>query len=188
MRNAGAALVALIFFSGNVDAHVTPNVQLVRRGEFLKESLPGATKFFEKPLVISDDHRTAMRRETGWAPSDQDTRVYVGRDGEGRLVGLVIFLWVSSQHGPLGIGVAFDPDVTVRRVAINDVSGEALPWVRPLIEAGGLDGFVGLPSTARPDPEKVAPQVSGAMARYYLRVIAAGVARAQAIARLAPEK
>lgn len=188
MHKAVAALLALLFFWGRADAHVTPNIQLVRRGDFLKESLPGATSYFEKPLAISDDRSAAMRRETGWSPSDQDTRVYVGRDREGRLIGSVVFLWISSRHGPIGIGAAFAPDATVRRVAVSDVSGEALPCVRPLIEAGGLDSLAGLASNARPDPEKMAPGVSGPMPRYYARVIADAVVRAQLVERLAREK
>jgi hypothetical protein len=165
-------------------AHVSPVVTLVGRGEFLRRSLPGATRFFEKQMTISGLDGASLRRETGWVPSEEDTKVYVGRDARGELVGRVIFLWLSSQHGPVGLGVGFTPDGTVRRVAVTDVGGEPLAWVRPLVGAGGLSALEALPPGASPDAARVAPGVSGAMSRYYARVIAGGVARAQALERL----
>ena len=100
---AAALTVALV-----LKAHVTPNVVLVRRGDFVKASLPGATRFFEK--AFSAPALAAVRSETGWMPSGDDTKIYVGREESGRLVGTVVFLWMPSQHGPAGIGVAFGPD------------------------------------------------------------------------------
>ncbi len=165
-------------------AHISPGVTLVDRGEFLRQSLPGATRFFEKPVVISGPAGAALRRDTGWAPSEEDTKVYVGRDARGERVGMVIFLWLSSQHGPVGLGVAFARDGAVRRVAVTDVGSEPLAWVRPLVSAGGLSAFEALAPGAAPDASHVAPGVSGTMSRYYARVIAGGVARAQALERI----
>lgn len=162
-------------------AHITPNVSLIGRGEFLKQTLPAATRFFEKEMMISRGDGAAIRKATGWAPSEEDTKVYVGRDARGQLVGTVVFLWISSQHGPLGIGVAFRPDGAVGRVAVTDVGSEPIVWVRPLIDGGGMAAFEGLAAGAAPDPSRVAPQVNGSMSRYYARVIADGVARAQAV-------
>src|ERR1700758_4790339 len=87
---AGAAIL---------QAHVTPNVVLMRRGDFVKESLSGAAKFFERTLSASAI--AAVRTGTGWAPSEEDAKVYVGRESGGRLVGSVVFLWIPSQHGPV---------------------------------------------------------------------------------------
>jgi hypothetical protein len=165
-------------------AHVSPSVTLVGRGEFLRQSLPGATRFFEKQMMISGPDGASLRREAGWVPSEEDTKVYVGRDPRGGLIGAVIFLWLSSAHGPVGIGVAFAPNGTIRRVAVTDVGSEPLAWVRPLLDAGGLAAFEALAPGASPDASRVAPAVSGAMSRYYARVIARGVARAQALERV----
>jgi hypothetical protein len=165
-------------------AHITPNVSLVSRGEFLKQSLPGATRFFEKEMMISRGDGAAIRKATGWAPSEEDTKVYVGRDAQGRLVGTVVFLWISSQHGPLGVGVVFAPDGAVGRVAVTDVGSEPIVWVRPLIDGGGMAAFEGLAAGAAPDPSSVVPGVRSSMSRYYAGVIADGVARAQAIERI----
>jgi hypothetical protein len=165
-------------------AHISPGVTLVDRGEFLRQSLPGATRFFEKPVMISGPEVASLRRDTGWAPSEEDTKVYVGRDARGERVGTVIFLWLSSQHGPVGLGVAFARDGAVRRVAVTDVGSEPLAWVKPLVSAGGLSAFESLAPGAAPDASRVAPGVSGAMSRYYARVIAGGVSRAQALERI----
>jgi hypothetical protein len=175
----GALLVPLALF-----AHITPNVELVRRGEFLKLGLPEATRFFEKQMMISRGDGAAIRKATGWVPSEEDTKVYVGRDAQSQLVGTVVFLWMPSQHGPLGIGVVFRADGTVRRVAVTDVSSEPLAWVRPLIDGGGMAAFEGLSADAAPDPSRVAPLAGGSMSRYYARMIAGGVTRAQAVQRV----
>jgi hypothetical protein len=177
-------MLATFLVAWPLEAHITPNVSLIGRGEFLRRNLPGATRFFEKQMMISGPDGASLRRETGWVPSEEDTKVYVGRDARGDLVGTVIFLWLSTQHGPAGIGVAFAPDGTVRRVAVTDVGSEPLAWVRPLLDAGGLAAFEALAPGAPPDAARVAPGVSGAMSRYYARVLAGGVARAQALERV----
>ncbi len=165
-------------------AHITPNVELVRKGDFLKQSLPAATRFFERQLMIGGPDGTAIRKATGWTPTEEEVKVYVGRDEKGRLVGSVIFLWVPSEHGPVGIGVAFDGQGLVLRAAVTDVGSEPLAWVRPLVTAGGMESFVRLAGDAPPDPSRVAPDVRGPMSRYYAKVIAEGVARAQALERV----
>jgi hypothetical protein len=168
-------------------AHITPNVQLVKRGEFLKESLPGAEHYFEKQLMLSGSAGAAIRQATGWSPTSEDTRMYVGRNGKGELVGSVVFLWIPSEHGPVGLAVAFDPQGTIRRAAVTDVGSEPLAWVRPLIDAGGLQSFVGLGQGEKPDPSRVAPAVTAPMSRYYAQILAQGVARAQEVERASKE-
>jgi hypothetical protein len=164
-----------------LEAHVTPNVVLVRRGDFVKESLPGATKFFEKTLGAPAV--AAVRAETGWTPSGEDAKVYVGREDAGRLLGSVVFLWIPSQHGPLALGVAFDPVGKIRRATVLEVGTEPLAWVRPLLAGGSLGGVEGLAFSQAPDPASIGPLASGAMSRYYAKVIAEGIARAQAVAK-----
>jgi len=183
MRKLLPTLAALLYPMA-LAAHITPNVSLVARGEFLKQGLPGAVRFFEKEMMISGSDGAAIRKATGWAPSEEDTKAYVGRDAQGRLVGAVIFLWVPSQHGPVGIGVAFRPDGAVRSVAVTDVGSEPVAWVRPLLDGRGMAAFEGLAVDAAPDSSRIAPQVKGSMTRYYARIIAAGVTRAQAVERV----
>jgi hypothetical protein len=126
MRKLLLLVLAALLCPLALPAHITPNVSLVARGEFLKQSLPGATRFFEKEMMISRGDGAAIRKATGWAPSEEDTKIYVGRDAQGQLVGTVVFLWMTSQHGPVGIGVVFQPDGAVRRVAVTDVGSVRL--------------------------------------------------------------
>lgn len=187
MRRIVGALVASCV-SSFAFGHITPNVELVRKGDFLKETLPGATKFFERRLMISGPDGAAIRAATGWSPSEEDTKVYVGRDEKGELVGSVVFLWMPSQHGPVGVAVAFDPGRTVRRVAVTDVGSEPLAWVRPLLDGKGIRALRGLAATSAPDPASIAPPDAGAMTRYYAQVVADAVVRAQRVAGLTPGK
>jgi hypothetical protein len=166
-------------------AHVTPNVQLLKRGEFVQQSLATATRFFEQKLAFGAADVAAIKDRTHWTPSEEDVKVYLGRDDQHALVGSAVFLWVPSEHGPVGVAVAFDAAGKVLRAAVTDVGSEPLAWVRPLLAGDGLAAFAGLPLDASPDPAKVAPAVRGTMSRYYAEVIAEGVARGQAVERVA---
>ncbi|HVR09291.1 MAG TPA: hypothetical protein VMW75_14670 [Thermoanaerobaculia bacterium] len=165
-------------------AHVTPNVQLVKRGEFVRQGLPAASQFFEQKLAFGAADAAAIKSRTGWTPSEEDVKVYIGRDDQKRLVGSAVFLWVPSEHGPVGVAVAFDAAGKILKAAVTDVGSEPLAWVRPLLESDGLAAFTGLAPGAGPDPAKVAPAVAGKMCRYYAEVIAQGVERAQAVERV----
>jgi len=169
--------------AGIAMAHVTPNVQLAQRGDFIKASLPAATKFFEHQLNLNASGLAEIRKATDWTPSADDTRIYVGRDNDSHLVGSVVFLWIPSEHGPIGIAVAFNPNGTIINAAVTDAGAEPLTWVRPLLEQGAMAAFQGLSDTQAPNPVNVAPHVQGAMSRYYAKVIAEGVSRAQALIR-----
>lgn len=179
MVAAAAGLAAL-----PVLAHVTPNVVLLARGEFVKRSLPAAADFFEQKLAFGAADAAAIRARTRWTPSEEDVKVYLGRDAAKRLVGSAIFLWVPSEHGPIGVAVAFDPRGRIVQAAVTDAGSEPLAWVRPLLAGDGLAVFTGLPLDGRAEPSKVAPGVTGNMSRYYAEVIAEGVTRAQAVERV----
>ena len=179
-----AAMAATVVAVAPALAHVTPNVTLLKRGEFVKQSLPAATEFFEQKLAFGGADVAAIKSRTRWTPSEEDVKVYLGRDAEKRLAGSALFLWVPSEHGPVGVAVAFDPTGKILRVAVTDVGSEPLAWVRPLLQGDGMTAFAGLPLDAAPDPAKVAPGVTGNMSRYYAEVIAEGVARAQAVERV----
>jgi hypothetical protein len=180
---AGACLLV----SSLVLAHVTPNVQLVNRGEFTKSSLAGAVTFTEMHLQIGVSDMADIRKAMQWTPSEEDVKVYAGHDAQGQVVGTAVFVWMPSEHGPVGIGVAFDHSGKILRTDVTDVGTEPLVWVRPLLKSGGMSPFLGLLPDQTPDPEKIAPDVSGRMNRYYAEVIAQGVQRAQALERIAIE-
>src|SRR5262249_13145560 len=152
-------------------AHVSPNVQLVKRGEFVRQSLGGAAQLFEQRLVYGAADAAAIKARTHWTPSEEDVKVYLGRDAQKRLVGAAIVVRVPSEPGAVGGAVAFDPAGKILQAAVTDVGSEPLGWVRPLLQAGGMAAFDGLPLDARPDPARIAPGTTGAMSRYYAEVI-----------------
>ncbi len=164
-------------------AHITPNVQLVKKSAFIQRALPGATKLFAKSL--SADTAKRVREATGWSPDRGELQLYVGRDGGGALVGSVVFLWTASEHGPVSLGVAFDRTGTIRLATVTDVASEPLTWVRPLLEDGRIAAFDGLAPGAEADAAAIAPRVHASMPRYYAQVIAEGVVRARAVERAA---
>lgn len=180
----GLSFLAAVFAAAALSAHVTPNVQLVRRGDFIKTHLPTATKFAEKTLMIGGPDMAAIKSATGWTPTEEDARVYVGRDASGGLVGTAAFVWMPSEHGPVGIGVAFDPQGTIIAADVTDIGTEPLAWVRPLLDAGGMKAFAGSALDHATPGTALAPGVGGTMNRYYADVIARGVARAQALERV----
>jgi hypothetical protein len=182
--NKALAAAALLLFSAALSAHVTPNVQLVARGQFIKANLPAATRFFEKTLMIGGPDMAAIRQATGWTPTEEDSRIYVGRDSSGAIVGAAAFVWMPSEHGPVGIGVAFDAAGKIVAADVTDVGTEPLVWIRPLLAAGGMKSFVGLAPDDRIEGARIAPSADGNMTRYYAGVIAAGVTRAQALERV----
>jgi hypothetical protein len=175
---------ACLFASGLVLAHVTPNVQLVNRGEFTKSSLASAVTFSERRLQIDAPDLAAIRKATHWTPSEEDVKMYAGRDAQGNLVGTAAFVWMPSEHGPVGIGVAFDRSGRILKAEVTDVGTEPLVWVRPLLHSGGMTAFQGLLPDQAADPGRIAPDVTGRMNRYYAEVIARGVFRAQALERI----
>ena len=179
-----AALAVMLAGATPAAAHVTPNVELLKRGEFVKQSLPAAAQFFEQQLAFGPADAAAIKSRTGWTPSEEDVKVYLGRDAGKRLAGSAVFLWVPSEHGPVGVAVAFDSKGKILQAAVTDVGSEPLAWVRPLLQGDGMAAFSGLPLDARPEPAKVAPAVTGNMSRYYAEVIAEGVTRAQAVERV----
>ncbi len=185
MRKAPLFLL-LLSFSAAAAAHVSPNVTLVRRGDFLRQAFPDAAGFFEKAL-----ERPPAGKElhgAGWRSSSDEARIYVARTAEGKVTGTAVFLWIPSQHGPIGIGVAFDAEGAVRQAAVTDVGAEPLAWVRPLLVRNRVDGLAGLRLNTAPDPNRLAPAGAGTMTRYYAKVVAEAVSRAQAIERAALEE
>jgi hypothetical protein len=178
MRKAILAF-SLLSFAPTADAHLTPNVSLVRRADFLRQAFPSAPQFFEK--VLEGHAASSIGKTGGSRASGEDARVYVARTADGKLLGTAVFIWVPSQHGPVGLGAAFDAEGRLHSAAVTDIAAEALAWVRPLLTESRLDSITGLEPGQSPEPDHIAPAGAGVMTRYFAKVIAEGIRRAQAI-------
>jgi hypothetical protein len=163
---------------------VPPNVQLLKPGDFVRQGLATATQFFQQNLVLTAADAAAIKARTRWTPSKEDYAVHLGRDAQGGLVGLAVFVRVPSDLGPVGVAVAFDPTGKVLQAAVTDVSSDLLALADLLRLLNAFLPYTGLPLDARPDPASLAPGTTAAMSRYYAQVIAQGVERAQAVARV----
>jgi hypothetical protein len=174
-RLISAGFTMCLFVAFSAGAHVSPMVQLVGKGDFIRAALPGASQFFERKLDRGAESLNRLAAEIDWTPSPQEIKVYVGRDAGNRLVGSVVFLRVPSEHGPVGIGVAFDADGRIGNATVTEVGSEPLAWVRPLLDANALDPLRGQAAGGPVDPSKLAPEVTGRMSRYYAEVIGRGI-------------
>ncbi len=190
-RSRAAVLTAVLAALGvlaaasTARAHVTPNVQLVKRGDFVRQALPAATQFLEQRLVLRAADLAAIRSRTHWTPTEEEVKIYLGRDAQGQLQGVVVFVWMPSEHGPVGIAAAIGPGARLLQAAVTDVGSEPLSWVRPLLQAGAMAALNGQPIDADPDEAKLAPGVTARMSRYYAEVVAHGVGRAEAVGQVA---
>lgn len=166
-------------------AHVTPTVYLVKRGDFVRNALQGASRFYEHRLDARAVQEVAAEAQSKWHPSPREIKLYVGRDDQGDLAGTVVFLRVPSEHGPVGLGVAYDSTDRILRATVTEVGSEPLAWVQPLLDAHALSGLKGAAADAEVNPADLAPQIHGRMSRYYAQVIARGVERAGMVLRAA---
>lgn len=185
IRKTMLRLLAALLCVAPATAHVTPTVHLVKRGDFVRSALPGASKFYEHRLDVKAIASLAARADSNWHPSAREIKLYVGRDEQGELTGTVVFLRVPSEHGPIGLGVAYDSTERIIRATVTEVGSEPLAWVQPLLEAHALAGLKGAPADTAVNPADLAPQIHGRMSRYYAEVIARGIERAGMVQRAA---
>jgi hypothetical protein len=126
--------VAALSLPGVLLAHITPPVVLLSERDAVTQLLSGARKFSVLEVRLSGEERKAIAKQWNWTPSEDFYRFYMGRDGEGRLLGAVIFVTDFTIHGPVEIAVGIDPAGTVRGAHIVEVTEETYPWVKPLLD------------------------------------------------------
>ena len=163
-------------------AHITPPVRLASEREAVTRLLTGATRYFVREVRLTPAQRQTVRRRTGWSPDDDYYRFYVGRTADRAAVAFAVFLTDFTIHGPVRVAVALAPSGKVKSAAVVEISEETYQWVKPLLEAGFLEGFAGA------DAGSAASQTAGAgnsMERFYARVIAGLVARAAVLYEVA---
>ena len=124
--------------------HPTPTVVLIKQVELIRSTLDGAKNFFVRKVTIGKDDLARIRKEVDFSPEDPDLSFYLGKNEQGKLVGLVLFPQVNTIHGPLEVGLTLHPDGTVANVAVTKATVETKPWVEEAVASGLLQRFKGM--------------------------------------------
>jgi hypothetical protein len=171
-RSAAAALAALLAASPPALAHVNPPVVLLSDHDAMTAALAGAATFRETPIKLTSEQRQALQKQWRLRVEDAALRVHQGRDAEGRVIGSVVFLTQATIHSPVRVAVGVGQDGRITGVAVVEVSEESYAWVKPLIDQGLTNAYVG----QGPRGEFEVPEIPGgrqrSMEKFYARVIA----------------
>ena len=124
--------------------HPTPTVVLVKQTDLIRSAQDGAKEFFVRKVTIGKDDLARIRRELDFSPEDPDLNFYLGKTGDGKLVGVTLFPQVNTMHGPIEVGLTLNPDGSVASAVVTKASVETKPWVEEAVAAGLLKGFQGL--------------------------------------------
>ena len=171
----GAVLAALL--------HITPTVILVKREDAVAKLLPGAERFAARELHLSSADSRRLHDAVGWEPPDGVVTFYLGKR-QNQVTGVLLFMRVDCQHGPLELAVGYDPKGTIRGVEVTKATVEMKPWVLEALRAGLTDVYKGLDPSEKPTgADKVKPHI-GAMPGYMAELIDKGVMHANAAYRL----
>jgi len=171
----GAVLAALL--------HITPTVILVKREDAVAKLLPGAERFAARELHLSSADSRRLHDAVGWEPPDGVVTFYLGKR-QNQVTGVLLFMRVDCQHGPLELAIGFDPRGTIRGVEVTKATVEMKPWVLEALRAGLTDVYKGLDPSEKPTgADRVKPHI-GAMPGYMAELIDKGVMHAAAAYRL----
>ena len=166
-------------------AHMTPPVALVSEREAVTRLLSGASRYFAREVRLTPPQKEQIRKRTGWSADDDYYRFYVGRKGDGSAVGSAVLLTDFTIHGPARVAVAMAPDGKVAGVVLMEVTEETYSFVKPLLDSGFLQRFVGSDAA---NAARIVPATDNAMARFYAGVIAGLVRRAATLYEVAISK
>ena len=124
--------------------HPTPTVVLVKQTDAIRMALGGAKQFFVRKVTIGKDDLARIRKEVDFSPENPDLSFYLGKTGEGKLVGVTLFPQVNTMHGPIEVGLTLKPDGTVASAVVTKATVETKPWVEEAVATGLLKRFQGM--------------------------------------------
>jgi len=170
-----AALPAMLLTA----AHPTPVVELVKKVEVLRQTLPEGDKLFVRTIQLGKDDVTRIEQEAHYTPDDPDVRFYLGKDGGGAVNGVVLFAQTNTKHGPVEVGLTFRPDGALSSAIVTKATVETKPWVLKAVRAGLMREFEGMQYGGDVGVPLMRHEVTdlGHMPHYMAEVIAATVER-----------
>ncbi len=163
--------------------HITPTVIMVKRQDAVSHLLPGADQFTARELHLSSGDSKKLHDAVGWEPPDGVVTFYVGKHQD-QTTGVLIFMRVDCQHGPIELAIGFDPRGAIRGVEVTKATVEMKPWIVEALQAGLTEPYRGMTVGQAPrGAEKVKGHVA-AMPQYMAELIDKGVMHANAAYRL----
>ena len=178
MRHFAIALLAALVLAGPALAHLTPPVVLVSDRDAVQSLLSGARRFFVREVRLSAQEKAAIKQASGWTPDDDFYRFYVGRDEQGQMVGVLVFVGDATIHGSVRVAVALGPDGKVRGATVVELTEETYPWLKPLIDEQFTRDWVGHDSQSRfVLSDRLARVRSNSMTQFYGEIVASLVQR-----------
>ncbi len=178
IRHAVGGILALPILVGVALAHVTPPVVLTSDRDAVLGLLAGTRRFFVREVRLLPEERDAIHRQSGWRPSEEFYRFYLGRDEEGRLVATAIFMTEFTIHGPLRVAVGIAPDGKIRGATVVELTEETYAWVKALIDQDFVRDYVGQDSRARFGlSDRLVRAHLADMPQFYAQVIASLIQR-----------
>lgn len=157
-----------------VAGHITPEVVVRKQSDVIRSAIPGATTYHVTTVDISRPQLERIVAQAHYQPTARSVRFFSGEDSGGRRVGTVVFPQVDTQHGPIEVGVAIDPDGAVTGVTVTKITVEMKPWWLDVDRSHVLERLNGLRAGDKP------PSLSGnlgAMPGYVADAIATATVR-----------
>ena len=156
--------------------HPTPKVVLMKHADFIRQTIP-ASQYFVRTVTIGKQDLAAIRHSADFTPQDPDVQFFLGQDQSGKTAGVALFQQIDTPHGPLEIGLTFDPKGAIASAVVTTATVETKPWVQQATSTGLMKHFVGM--RAGDDTRKAVQGINGlsGMSEYMAELIATAVGR-----------
>ncbi len=114
----------LVFIAAAIAPHDANAHQRTWPGKRLAEMMPAANKFTERKLTLTAEQIAWIEKTLGESlrTEDKTPSFYVGVDGKGRSLGVVVFVDATGENGKIELGVAIDAAGTATKVALFEHS------------------------------------------------------------------
>ena len=107
-------------------AHGAQAVQYISKEGFIEQNIPAGSELFEEIISLEKKERDTLARRFNLPSVPASVPFVLGNDKEGALTGAVSFLVLhgSVYRAYHHIGVALNPDGTIKTVAVMDLKAE----------------------------------------------------------------
>ncbi len=170
------ALAVATCFAVRAYAQDTTSVVMAKRGDVIQKSLPTATNYFVREVVLGQDEIAKIKLQGSFSPQVSRLKFFYGKDTFGGFVGTVLFDGIKTIHGPVEVGIAFTPGGTVSNVVVTKATAETEPWVKAALASGLVKNYIGMSSKSMANPlQNVSPALIGEKPYFMAQAITTAV-------------